>query len=125
MADRDLTPDEMRVVELLMQLQALSSETAATAVQVSLRMPDGSYIGDALLSANAVATLTDATLSMVAYRDAQPPADDIDPLLAADFEEYCIGLDADGLLAVGAVDPKEAVAAFDAVTGFSEDGEQW
>lgn len=123
MADRDLTPDEMRAVELLMQLQALSPADAATAVRMSLRMPDGSYIGDALLSTNAVAALTDATLSMVAYRDAMPPADVIDPLLAADFEEYCIGIDTDGLLAIGAVDPKEAVAAFDEITGFDLDGD--
>ncbi|MFF8610763.1 hypothetical protein ACF06X_33195 [Streptomyces sp. NPDC015346] len=120
MADRELSPDEMRAVELLMQLQALSPDTATTVLRISLRMPDGSYIGDALLSANAVAALNDATLSLVAYREQQAPETAIDPFLLADLEEHCIGLDVDGLMAIAAIDPKHAVAAFDEIT---EDGE--
>ncbi|MEU9998106.1 hypothetical protein [Streptomyces sp. NPDC050848] len=121
MADRELSPDEMRAVELLMQLQALTPENAINAIRISIRMADGSYVGDALLSAKAVAALNDATLSMIAYRDSQAPVGDIDPLLQADFEEYCIGLDVDGLVAMAAMDPAEAVAGFDEITGFGQD----
>ncbi|MFD3337405.1 hypothetical protein ACFWV1_32960 [Streptomyces sp. NPDC058700] len=123
MSDRELTPDEMHAAALLLQLQALSPKDAATAIRISLRMPDGTYLGDALLSRNAADALTDATLALVVYRDAQPD-DGIDDLLIADLEEYCLGLDADGLLAVAATDPASAVAAFDEITGFGKDEEQ-
>ncbi|MFB7359580.1 hypothetical protein [Streptomyces gardneri] len=137
MADREMTPEEMRAVELLMQLQALSPEDAPTAVRVSLRMPDGSYVGEALLSADAVDALNDSTLAMVAYRDTQAPfqspqaeqapvqtpAAAMDAMLVADYEKYFTGLDADGLLSMAGADPKGAVADFDEITGFDQDGD--
>lgn len=67
MEDRELSNEDLRAIELLKQLQAISSEGAQTAIRVSLRMPDGAYVGDALLSAQAVEALTDSTINLNAY----------------------------------------------------------
>jgi hypothetical protein len=72
--DRELSNDDLRAIELLHQLQALSPEDAETAVRMTLRMPNGHLVGEALLSAKAVEALTDDTISLNAYLADQDPA---------------------------------------------------
>lgn len=90
--DRELSNDDLRAIELLHQLQALSPEDAATAVRMTLRMPNGAYVGDALLSAKAVEALTDSTISLNAYLetavgDPETVADPLPELDADDTDE--------------------------------------
>ncbi|MFE5828985.1 hypothetical protein ACFQ8W_01730 [Streptomyces sp. NPDC056508] len=92
MSERKLTPEEMRVAELLYQLQALSPDDATTAARITVRMPDGTYMGDALLSADAVVRLNDATFTMATpWPDGHDEDDDtiggVDRLLVADLED--------------------------------------
>ena len=118
----DLTPEQLRALELFNELAALSPASDPTAIRISLRMPDGSYVGDALLSTDAVTALTDSTRSLNAYLGTHAPGDEdlddlglggIDPLLYADFAEHTADLDVDGLLTAAASDPARAVALFD------------
>ena len=102
MADRELSPDEMRATELLMQLQALSPASEATAVRITVRMADGTYLGDALLSEDAVNRLSDATFTMATDSAACPSDDEdftggLDWLTIAAIEDIFVkaGLDGD------------------------------
>ncbi|MFI0929712.1 hypothetical protein ACH4TP_38175 [Streptomyces sp. NPDC021012] len=102
MADRELSPDEMRAVELLMQLQALSPASEATAARITVRMADGTYLGDALLSEDAVNRLNDATFAMATDIPASPAQDDedhtggVDWLTIAQIEDIFVKAGLDG-----------------------------
>lgn len=125
-----LTPEEMRVIELLRQLQEISPEGAPTAARLTLRLGNGQLVGEALLSDKAVDAATAAVISVIAYAQQEsdaptvtpdePPLNGIDPLLAADFAEYTIGLDVDHLMTLAVSDPTAALAQFDDIT---RDGE--
>ncbi|MFE9812438.1 hypothetical protein [Streptomyces sp. NPDC005548] len=90
----DLSNDELRAIELIAQLAALSPEGDPTSVRITARLGDGRLIGEALLSAKAVEALTDATISLNAYQEDQEAgglladplpevdADDVDVLVA-------------------------------------------
>lgn len=117
----DLTPEQLRALELLNELAGLSPASDPTAARLLILMPDGSIVGDAVLSTKAVDALTTSTRALNAYfgtRATDNEDDDlglggIDPLLYADFAEHTAGLDVDGLLAAAASDPARAVALFD------------
>lgn len=89
----DLSNEELRAIELIAQLSALSPEGDPTSVRLTARLSDGRLIGEALLSAKAVEALTDSTISLNAYQEdmeggmlAAPlphvDADDVDELVA-------------------------------------------
>ncbi|MFC7794621.1 hypothetical protein [Streptomyces cinereoruber] len=118
MSERKLTPGEMLVAELLLQLQALSPEDADTAARITIRMPDGTYMGDALLSLDAVERLNEATFAMATDRTPghdEEDFDGVDPLLVADLEHMYAGINRMDLLneISDAADPKAAEKAFD------------
>lgn len=135
--DRDFNPDDVRLVDLLRQIQALSPEGATTAGRITLRDAHGAYVGEALVDSKALDAAAAALLSvneMAACDRAEHtragddtpavrPSDslDLDPLLEADFEEHCIGLDPAHLMALATIDPARAVAAFDELT--AQDGD--
>ena len=54
--------------ELFQQLLALSPGGHETALRLTVRLGDGRYVGDLLLSENDVAALNDALISLNAYR---------------------------------------------------------
>jgi len=89
----DLSNEELRAIELIAQLSALSPEGDPTSVRLTARLGDGRLVGEALLSAKAVEALTDSTISLNAYQEDMeggflaeplPPvaADDVDELVA-------------------------------------------
>lgn len=79
-----MTHDDMRAVELLRQLQALSPEGVEAAVRMTLRLPNGALVGEALLSADAVEALSDSVMSLNAYRAAGDLAPHVGLLPALD-----------------------------------------
>ncbi|MGW1409507.1 hypothetical protein [Streptomyces sp. NPDC002403] len=109
---------ELRILALLAQLQRLSPADAKTAARLTMRNADGDFIGEALLSDKAVTALTESTLSLNLHLQSEPtaPSTDIDPDLEAEFEEHCLGLDTEYLMAIAEQDPHRAVAAFDEIT---------
>lgn len=141
MADRDFNPDDIRLVDLLRQLQALSPEGAETAGRIILRDANGAYVGEALVDSKALeaaaaalqsvndvhaSDIAEAQREALADIDGAPagpaaPTVDLDPMLQAELEEHFIGLDADHLMAMAASDTNAAVAEFDEIT--AEDGE--
>lgn len=84
--DHAMSPDELAAQELFQQLLALSPGIDETALRLTIRLGDGRYVGDLLLSANDVAALNDSLISLNAYRadtnptqrPAQLPIDDQD-----------------------------------------------
>ncbi|MFB7312959.1 hypothetical protein [Streptomyces sp. NPDC056192] len=88
----------------------------------SYSLTDGRGWCEVPISAKAVEALTEVVESLAnhagldAAQPQTPAASDIDPLLEAEFEEYCIGLDTDFLMSMAAQDPHQAVAAFDEIT---------
>lgn len=60
-------PEDLAALELFQQLAALSPAEDATAVRLTIRLPNGRYVGDVLLSAKAEEALTDATISLNSY----------------------------------------------------------
>lgn len=94
----------------------------------SYSLTDGRGWCEVPISAKAVEALTEVVESLAnhagldAASTKAPTTDDavIDPLLKAEFEEYCIGLDTDYLMSMACVDPNQAVAAFDEITAEGE-----
>ncbi|MFI6653197.1 hypothetical protein ACIBI8_37110 [Streptomyces sp. NPDC050529] len=87
----------------------------APAVRITIRTAEGEYLGEVVLSTRAAEEAAKATSCAAEYaltKDLTP----IDPVLEADFAEYCIGLPVDELVAQARRDPNAAVAAFDAIT---------
>lgn len=65
----DLSNEELRAIELIAQLSALSPEGEPTSVRLIARLSDGRLVGEALLSAKAVEALTDSTIALNAYQE--------------------------------------------------------
>ena len=89
------------------------------AVRVILRTPDGEYLGETVLSTRAANEAANVVSCAAAYplTKTRTPAEEY---LEAEINEHCIGIDTDLLISM---DPREAVAAFDEVTGYG-DGDQ-
>jgi hypothetical protein len=117
--------------------------------RLTLRGPDGGFIGEIRLTLTDIETLTLAATAVgdaancteeTSRPDGETYAEEftrvqqaaereqaaretdcrIDPALADEFEQYCVGLPVDLLLDM---DPAEAVAAFDQVTSDMDDNE--
>lgn len=120
MTDREFTPQEAALFDLLTELVGLSDDTE-NAGRIMVLGPNGQFIGDAVLSARDVEIATKAIAAARAFTDATKgiafPADaTLDPVLEQDFEEHCVGLDPEFLMDLAAEDPNSAVAAFDEIT---------
>ncbi|MEU5660102.1 hypothetical protein ABZ802_31465 [Streptomyces sp. NPDC047737] len=91
----------------------------APAVRITLRTPDGEYLGEALLSIRAANESANSVSVAAEYALNKPvdPAATIPAYLEAELEEYSIGLDTDYLVSL---DSRDAVAAFDEITGYGE-----
>lgn len=61
-------PDELAAMELFHQLLALSPAGHETALRLTVRLGNGRYVGDALLSEKDVAALNDTLVSLNAFR---------------------------------------------------------
>jgi hypothetical protein len=122
MAEETPNKAELAALELYHQLVNLSAAHDDNALMVTLRLPNGRYVGDVWLSAPDVESLTDASMGIGMIRAgaeqhaANKPAVPVDAFLEAELEEYCIGLDTEHLFTMAAEDPSAAVAAFDQYT---------
>ncbi|MBP5918757.1 hypothetical protein F3K34_44030 [Streptomyces sp. LBUM 1486] len=72
MADHEQQPSqqEMAALALYHQLVNLSPDDGDNALMVTLRLPNGRYVGDVWLSAHDVQCLTDASMGMGLVRAA-------------------------------------------------------
>lgn len=121
--------NDLRAIELVRQLQALSPEDAETAVRITVRNATGRLVGEALLTEEAAAALTDAVHSMNEYaadtEAEQPSTPDLDPLLIASIEDHFDTVDPKSYLQniKQAADEDAAVAAYEALVLGEWDGE--
>lgn len=60
---------ELAALELYHQLLNLSPDNGDRALMVTLRLPNGRYVGDLWLSTNDVNDLTDASVGLAAVRE--------------------------------------------------------
>ncbi|QKW31500.1 hypothetical protein HUT11_35650 (plasmid) [Streptomyces seoulensis] len=77
------TPEELAALELYHQLANLSPDNGDRALMVTLRLPNGRYVGDIWLSTQDVQDLADASVGLAAVRDYDdatrlPDADTVD-----------------------------------------------
>ncbi|MFE1451981.1 hypothetical protein [Streptomyces olivaceoviridis] len=77
------TPEELAALELYHQLANLSPDNGERALMVTLRLPNGRYVGDVWLSKQDVPDLSDACIGLAAVREHQdatqlPDADNVD-----------------------------------------------
>jgi len=63
------TPEELAALELYHQLLNLGPDNGDRTVMVTLRLPNGRYVGDVWLSKQDVDDLADATVGLAAVRD--------------------------------------------------------
>ncbi|MGW3383342.1 hypothetical protein ACWDCO_24540 [Streptomyces albogriseolus] len=63
------TPEELAALELYHQLINLSPDDGDRALMVTLRLPNGRYVGDVWLSKQDVTDLADASVGLAAVRD--------------------------------------------------------
>ena len=63
------TPEELAALELYHQLINLSPADGDRALMVTLRLPNGRYVGDVWLSKQDVTALADASVGLAAVRD--------------------------------------------------------
>ncbi|MFD8516561.1 hypothetical protein ACFV27_37155 [Streptomyces antimycoticus] len=75
-----MTPQETRALALFTQLANLSPDDGNVDARITIRLGDGKFTGDVLLSARDMEALTDAVASLNAYR--RDMRDDTDPTLA-------------------------------------------
>jgi hypothetical protein len=91
MADRDYTPDEMRLVELYHQLIALSDDKTVAGRFIFLGA-DGAVVAHGSLAARDIEAVTDALISVNIQRadmeEATRPADPLPVLDADDAAEF-------------------------------------
>ena len=118
-----MSPEDLHALTLLAELQRLTNPDQPTAVRITIRSAEGDYIGDVALPAPGVGHTTQAVSAVADYATRTPQdftpnqgAEGLDPLLVADFEHHCIGLDPEYLMAMAVIDPGQAVAAFDEIT---------
>lgn len=105
MADHEYTADDVRLVELLKQLQDLSPEGAETAGRITIRDSVGRLVGEALLDSQAMENATEALKPASIYR--------IDPHVEADLRKTCVGFSTEFLLDLACYDSAGALAKFD------------
>jgi len=65
------TPQEMAALELYHQLVNLSPDNGDRALMITLRLPNGRYVGDVWLSKQDVDDLADASIGLAAVREHQ------------------------------------------------------
>lgn len=124
-----MTPNDLHALQLLAALQEvgdidlLVNADQTPTVRVTIRTPDGEYIGEALLGIRGTDEATKALGVVAEYALRKPlanPDQAADPVLhpeaLAELEEHCIGLNVDELLARAETDPQGAVEAFDWIT---------
>jgi hypothetical protein len=63
------TPEELSALELYHQLINLSPDDGQRALLVTLRLPNGRYVGDVWLSKQDIDDLADASVGLAAVRD--------------------------------------------------------
>jgi hypothetical protein len=83
MEKRKHTPEELAAIELYHQLINISPDNGERALLVTLRMPNGDYVGDIWLNKQDIEDLTDASIGLAAVREHQeavqfPDTDTID-----------------------------------------------
>lgn len=125
--DRPANQPQPLLLDFLAAILGLSNDTD-NAGRIMVLGPTGAFVGDATLSTrdlqiaikalNAAKALTEATRGLNLPGDAP-----LDPVLEADLEEHCIGLDTEFLMDLAAQDPNSAVAAFDEITSQWDGGE--
>jgi hypothetical protein len=118
--DRPANDPQALLLDLLNAFLGLSDDTE-NGGRLMLLSPTGAFVGDASLSTrdmqiaikalDAAKALTEATQGLDLPGDAP-----LDKALENELEEYCIGVDADHLMGLAAVDPAAAVAEFDEIT---------
>lgn len=118
-----MSPDDLHALQLLAELRRLANPDQPTAIRLIALTGDGDYIGDVKLPTPGLAHTTQAVSAVADYATRIPEdftpnqgADGLDPLLIAQLEDHCIGLDPDYLMAMAVIDPRQAVAAFDEIT---------
>lgn len=138
-------PHPAELTALYFALTGIGPDTGDLAGRLTLRGPDGGFIGEIRLTLTDIETLTHAATAIgdavncteegsrpdgetyaeeftrvqqAAEREqaAQETGSRIDPAVEAELEEYYIGLDAGFLMDLAAQDPNSAVAAFDEIT---------
>lgn len=118
-----MSPDDLHALQLLAELQRLANPDQPAAIRITIRSAGGDYIGDALLPTPGAMHATQAVSAVADYATRCPNdftpnqgAEGLDPLLIAQLEDHCIGLDPDYLMAMAVINPGQAVAAFDEIT---------
>lgn len=81
------TPGELAALELYHQLVNLSPDNGDRALMVTLRLPNGRYVGDVWLSAQDVEDLADAGMGLAAVREHQEAVSVGEPLLDVDAND--------------------------------------
>jgi hypothetical protein len=77
------TPEELAAMELYHQLLNIGPDNGDRTVMVTLRLPNGRYVGDVWLSKQDVEALTDAAMGQAVMRD-HMEATQPEPLLDVD-----------------------------------------
>ncbi|MET8571879.1 hypothetical protein [Streptomyces sp. NPDC004783] len=63
------TPEELAALELYHQLANLSADNGDRSLMVTLRLPNGRYVGDVWLSKQDINDLSDACVGLAAVRE--------------------------------------------------------
>ncbi|MFI0822220.1 hypothetical protein ACH4TX_41710 [Streptomyces sp. NPDC021098] len=66
-----MTPQELRALALYTQLASLSPDDGEVDARITIRLGDGQFMGDVLLSARDMEAVTDALASVNAYARAE------------------------------------------------------
>ncbi|MFJ2202385.1 hypothetical protein [Streptomyces violaceusniger] len=80
-----MTPQEKRALALFTQLANLSPDDGDVDARITIRLGNGKFMGDVLLSSRDVDAVTDAVASLNAYR--RDMRDETDPALAPVTEQ--------------------------------------
>ncbi|MGW2739099.1 hypothetical protein ACWC4D_33480 [Streptomyces sp. NPDC001288] len=85
MDSHENTPEELAALELYHQLANLSDDNADRALMITLRMPNGRYVGDVWISKQDIEALTDSSLGLAMMRADR--GDHTEPLLDIDQQD--------------------------------------
>ena len=69
MSEQPQNPQELAALELYHQLVNLSPDDGDIALRLTVRLPNGNYVGDVLLSMQDVERLTDAAIQIVVHQE--------------------------------------------------------
>lgn len=95
------TPQELAALELFHQLLNLSADDGDRSLLITLRLPNGRFVGDVWLSKRDVECLTDSALGMALLNGSEDAADPLP------------------------IDEREIAGIGDEVQAFLENGGQW